>query len=236
MRISSLNPTGLLAMSEWLDNRAAEEAVPEDLLRSGHLLNVLDSRLEVQQRTHGSRLQFAAYIDDAVMRPSGDAYARDAGFWAWLTLLYFDEVCPRVAGIRKVGASARYIPSFEEWKRYYRHLLAGPWMIYRAHRDQPQVALAVLAGPLAKPGDVVEQFAARMEWVTNPSVMETVTTLYFDRRAGQLKRGAGGKGRGSARRLASVLWQFDRTFDLYSVPCQQLIGMLPLEFEKYKPH
>lgn len=107
-------------------------------------------------------------------------------------------------------------------------------MIYRAHRDRPQVALALLAGPLAKPGEVVEQFAARMEWVTNPSVMEVVTSLYLDKAKGKLRRGAGGKGRGSARRLAAILWQFDRTFDLYSVPPMQLIGMLPGEFERYR--
>ena len=74
--------------------------------------------------------------------------------------------------MRKPGALARHIPEPGNFQRYYRHLLAGPYRIYRAHRDDPQRALALLCQPLDSPGDVVEQLASRQELVTNRGIME----------------------------------------------------------------
>ena len=42
--------------------------------------------------------------------------------------------------------------------------------------------------------------------------MAIATRLFYDADATAIRRGAGGKGKGSARRLATVLMQFDRTF------------------------
>ena len=94
--------------------------------------------------------------------------------------------------------------------------------------------MALLAGPLDTPGDVVEQLASRQEIVTCPGVMEAVTTLYLDRRTGQLKRGASSKGMpGTARRLPTVLRQFDMTWDLFSLTGAEVLQLLPREFEPF---
>lgn len=90
----------------------------------------------------------------------------------------------------------------------------------------------VLANPPHTPGEVAEQLASRQEIITNPAVMATATKLYVNDDGG-LKRGAAGRGAGSARRLAEVLRQFDVNWDLFSMSSNQIYDMLPGEFESF---
>jgi hypothetical protein len=92
-----------------------------------------------------------------------------------------------------------------------------------------------LCPSLSTPGDVVEQLVARQELITNPVVVQVATSLYYDPATGTAKRGAGGKTGGSARRLASVLDQFDVTWDLFAMPWKDLMAKLPKEFSRFLP-
>jgi len=69
--------------------------------------------------------------------------------------------------------------------------------------------------------------------VTNRSIVELATKLYYDPKLKTTRRGAGGKGAGSPRRLVAVLNQFDLTWDLYATTTPTLMKMLPKEFEKF---
>lgn len=119
------------------------------------------------------------------------------------------------------------------FQRYYCDLLAGPWRIYRTHRDDPARALAVLCQPLHTPGDLVEQLASRQELVTNRAFLAAKTTLYVDPQTRLPKRGGGGKSRGTARRLAEVCNQFDVTWDVYATEAPELLERLPKEFGRF---
>ena len=94
--------------------------------------------------------------------------------------------------------------------------------------------MALLAGPLDAPGDVVEQLASRQEIVSCPSLMEAVSTLYFNRRTGKLRRGAAGQGPGSARRIPTVVKQFNLTWDFFSMTTLEVLELLPAEFDRFR--
>ena len=181
-------------------------------------------------------MEAARYLDAVLAGVTGCDVERDIGLWTWLTLLYFDEVCPKDGnGRRKVYDRARYVPAVTNFRKSYRHLLAGPYRVFRAHRDEPSRALVLLCGPLNKPGEIVEQFVARQEIITNPHIVELTTTIYYDTASGSFKRGAGGSGAGSPRRLARVLDQFDVTWDLYWMSAPSMLAKLPKEFDKFRP-
>lgn len=159
---------------------------------------------------------------------------RDSGLWSWLSAVWLNKLAPLRAGRRNVGATARWILDVENYQRYYRHLLAGPYRIFRSHRDNPRRAMAVLATPVTNPGDAVEQLASRQEIVSNPNLMEVVTELYFDATTGKLKRGSGSKGPGTPRRFAKdVLQQFDLTWDFYGMEPIKILRLLPAEFDRF---
>jgi hypothetical protein len=193
--------------------------------------------VDVEQRQFPNRLAAGKYLVETLSSSRISDIGNVKGLWAWLSLFYFEQLCPvDKSGRRKPGQRARWIPAVGDFRKYYRHLLAGPYRIYRAHRDDPSRALSLLCGDLNTPGEIVEQLTSRQELVTNNAIVETATTLYVDPDTSQPKRGAAGKGPGSARRLADIMNQFDVTYDLYSMGAGDIIAMLPPEFKRFKPN
>ncbi|HBB86664.1 MAG TPA: hypothetical protein DC047_03505 [Blastocatellia bacterium] len=238
MIIKRFNKLGLERFNDFLDSLTGEEPlpVPSPILEDPHTTEDLPNAIEIKMQTFASRLEAARYLYDLLADSGIPELDRDRGIWAWLSLYFFDQLCPvDKSGKRKPGDRARWIPATSNFRKYYRHLLAGPFRIYRTHRDNPDRALALLSGPLSKPGEIAEQISARQELVTNRAVVELATNLYIDRSTRRPRRGAAGKGPGSARRLADVLQQFDVTWNLYMMEALDLMGMMPQEFSKFLP-
>ena len=238
MQLRRFNQIGIEKFEDALDLiGAGEELDLSLLLQDPDFTNVLLSQPIVEVRPFNSRFSAAQYfykILEPAQNVIGDV-ERDRGLWSWLAAAWLDVLAPRDdAGKRKLGARARWIPVVDDYTRYYRHLLAGPYRIYRAHRDDPQRAMGVLATPIGSPGEVVEQLVSRQEIVTSPSLMEAVTRLYYAPAEKKLKRGAGGKGGGSARRLVDVIQQFDLTWDVYGMDSSEFVDLLPHEFDRFK--
>lgn len=209
---------------------------PSALLTDTVATKEIQPFIAIEQRIFDSRYTAAEYLYNLFKDSALSDIERDRGLWAWLSLFYFDELCPtNTKGERKPGQIARWIPETGVSWRYYRHLLAGPYRIYMAHSDSPGRALLVLCGPLHQPGDIVEQIASRQEIVTNGGIMEAVSNLYYDTSSSKPKRGAATKeGKGTVRRFTDILNQFDVTWDLYSLEAQDVLQLLPDEFSRFR--
>jgi hypothetical protein len=236
--VRRLKQAGIDRFEAFLDSLKTPTPLPRPLeaLEYDDTSERLEVTIEIELKIFGSRLEAARYLDSKLSDSGLKDIERDRTLWAWLSLFYFDELCPADAsGRRKPNETARYIPQPQNYQRYYRHLLAGPYQVFRAHRDCPERALALLGGPVDSPGELVEQFASRLKIVTNKAVIQSATDLYWDQASNKPKRGAAGKGAGSARRLANVLQQFDVTWDLYAMKGNNLLELLPREFQKFRP-
>ena len=82
-----------------------------------------------------SPVEAARYLDrllDALPeRP--DSLANDVALWSWLSVFYFDQVCPtNDKGKRKPGRDYRHIlePGYPAG---HRHLLAGAYLVYTVY-------------------------------------------------------------------------------------------------------
>jgi hypothetical protein len=192
---------------------------------------------ELEDWTSTDRWNVAVAMDRTVgpLLADGHAVLRDEGLWTWLAFASIDQLAPLVLGVRKPGDTARLLLDSANYQRYYRHLLAGPFYIYDAHRDHPERARALLASPVNRPGELVEQFASRQELVRSPGIVGAITDLYLDPETGRLKRGHAGKeSEGSARRFASLLKQLELTYDIYEMNADAILGLLPAEFDKFR--
>jgi hypothetical protein len=237
MKLRRLTDTGIEAFSNYLAKLRAEPtlAPPVQLLDSPGVSEPLKTDAAVEPRPFATRLDAAEYLHGLLAGSGLVGLDRDRGLWTWLTLYYFDQLCPADGhGKRKAGENARYIAELMNYKRYYRHLLAGPFYIYNAHSDCPQRAKAILVSKIHMPGDIVEQVASRQEIVTNKSVMDVITHLYICSDDDSVKRGAGGKTNGAARRLTDVLGQLELNFDLYLIAPDKLLDLLPTEFNRFR--
>lgn len=227
------NETGLLAFQAFLDSVSAgsDTHPPDQLIADPAYTEVVEPLVAIEQRSFTSRLDLARYLYGQFEAVQLRATPSDGGMWSWLACFYFLEICPRSKDGRLVpGASARWISRSSDWRRYYRHLVAGPFGIYRAHRDHPERALALLCQHPGRPGELVEQLASRQQVVTNPAIVGTATRLFVDSGTGKLRKNSGGKGKGSPRRFVAILDQFDVTWDLSSLTEPELTNMLPAEF------
>lgn len=231
MDVRRFNSAGLLVFQEFLDSQRTSDPRPwpESALTDPQFTESIAFASNVERRDFSSRLDLAAYLDSAF---SGYNPPRtDSGLWAWLACFYFNEICPKLPNGRpSPGSLPRWIPVSSDFRRYYRHLVAGPYAIYRAHRDDPQRALAILCQKPGRPGEMVEQFASRQQIVTNPAIMQVATDLFVDKNRMKANRRASSKGPGGPRRLIEVLGQLDVTWDLSMLTPDQLHARLPAEF------
>lgn len=239
MILHRFNRDGVRAFAAYRTNLGVDPSLapPVEFLTDPALTDEIAGQIEVPNRRFTTRFEAGLFLNElieslgsVIQRPE-----KDEGLWAWLTLFYFDEVCPADAGgRRKPMGEERLIPLVDNFQRFYRHLLLGPYHIVRAHRSDPQRAMAVLCGPLWKPGEIVGQLTASLELVTNPGVMEMATKLYYDPSTKAFKRGAGSGSKGGARRLATVLNQLDVNYYLYGMTSDELIALLPKEFDRFR--
>lgn len=236
MKLRRLSPLGIEQFSKFLDSMTTPEpeAIPSSLLNSPAASKPVEVDSDVDLIPFGTRFDLARYLDTKLTESGLKNLNRDVELWAWLALFFFDQLCPADDdGRRHPGERARWIPAVNDYRKYYRHLIAGPYWIYRAHRDDPSRVRAVLAGPVDQPGDIAEQLASRQEIVTNKAAMALATRLYIAEETGRPKKGAAGRGPGSARRLADILNQFDLTWDLYSMEVAAMLKMMPKEFNRF---
>lgn len=236
MILRRLNSNGIEAMEEFLDSLNTDEPLPypKYLLTESDYSRPVDPDVELESRQFGTRLDLAKYLTTQLSSIEIADPALERGIWSWVALFYFPFICPQKRGVRKPGERARWIPSTDDFRKYYRHLIAGPCRIYQMYKDDPKRALVLLCSPPGEPGDLVEQLASRQEVVTNRALIYAATSLYIDPATSKPKRGSAGRGPGSVRRFTDVINQFDLTWDLYSMSTEQVLAMLPQEFSRFR--
>lgn len=229
------NEAGLLAFQAILDaiSDGSDTSQLDQIIADPAYTEVAEPIVTIERRQFTSRLDLARYLHGRFEAAQFRATPSDGGMWSWMACFYFLDICPKNKdGKLAPGTSPRWISRSSDWRRYYRHLVAGPFGIYRAHRAHPERALALLCQHPGRPGELVEQLASRQQVVTNPAIVGTATRLFVDSGTGRLRRNSSGKGKGSPRRFVAILEQFDVTWDLSSLTTSELEAMLPAEFKQ----
>ena len=209
------------------------KAVPPDLLYNDSFSEPLSESLEIENRTFTTRYDAAVYLHTILGSLKSRNKFYDMEIWSWLAAFYFDQLCPPdKEGKRKPKSDYRYILNSRDWDRIFRHLLAGPVIIFDFHQE---FAKLFLYNPMDKSGDFVIQLMGRQEIATNKAVIEVANKLYWDPKTLRPKRGASTTELkpGSLRRFALILSQLELTYDLQSVTADELVRLLPAEFRRW---
>lgn len=214
--------------------KAMRRQIPEDAVDpvSPALARPLEGTGEFEAANFQTAQEMAAAVIEAAgSRPVQELIQRK-GLWAWLTFVQRDLLFPEDAsGKRKLGEVHRWYPSNpDDYQKAQRHLVRMPVVL---QFNLGQDADYLLCGHPSVLPEIREQMTSQQD-MFDLNFQRAARELYFDPSAGRVKKGAGGKGEGSPRRLATVRKQFDVTWNLFDVTPDRLLKMLPWEFDRFK--
>lgn len=207
---------------------------------------VAESAIDPTDRQFTTRVQGTASINDApadsakelaqrVLNALGAEWSSllpRAGVWAWLTFVLRDSIVPKDRqGNRHPGEIHRWLPSDPgDWQKAQRHLLRMPVVLLAQLGD---VADHLLCGLPSVLPEIREQLTSQQD-MFSPEFQKAARALYFDAAKNGLKRGAGGKGAGTPRRLAKLRQQLDVTWNMFDLDAEHIVRLLPKEFDRFK--
>lgn len=235
IQVRSFNRTGLDAFRQFLATvrEGGSSEAQYDLLESSSLTEVSYPGVHVDDRKFKKRREVAGYFHDIFRDVPAEQLRRDAGLWSWLSLFYFDQVCPLNGGKRTVRNDYTYIYMPEESRYFYRHLLFISWYAQQLAPDYNRLFLDV---PLHRLDKFTQDVFKRLYLTRIPCIFEVLDRLYWDRSAGRPRKGVNSPGRvvagDLAHRLPVRIRQLERTYDLLSIhDACQLLDLLGDEFK-----
>lgn len=233
MKAMRLNKAGRREFERMVEALRSEQPArdPNQILTDEYVVEGLPFEVEVREAGFTSRYEMGQYLVELLGSLERADFIGDHGFWDWLALHWFDDLCPKQpdGSRKKPSATPNYVMS-EDYKRRYRHAIYMTWRLVDMHGDNAEFML--FKDPSVR-GELTEQFMARQFYLNCDGVIRAAKLLYWDADAGKLKKGAGGKSNGSSRRLVSWLQQIEVTYDLFSMNADQLLELIPNEFGRF---
>ena len=230
--LREFNQQGLERFGEALAEMRADpnRPPPTHLLEDEHLSAVMEPAVEIDRPGFQSKRDAAEYLHGRLNALDDTRVLRNAGLWTWLTLFYFDDVCPEVNGRRRVLNDYYYIYEPEYGLHQYRHLLS---ISYRILQISPEHSRLALDTPLSRLGSVTESIARQLRFLRVPCMFEVLDRLYFDRERGRAKVGVVDprpRAGDLKNRLPLRIRQLEKTYDLHALDADQMIALLGREF------
>jgi hypothetical protein len=232
--IRVLNSEGLRQFREYYGRLKAgvNEPPPLQILSAPDSSTEFIAEIQIEPRSFPTKLEAARYLHSLLGQLDQAHIIKNTGLWAWISLYYFEQLVPLKSGKRSPKEIVKIIPDFTDHRKYYRHLLAMPYRLYWQYGEKSQI---LLTAALEIHTDLMEQIGGYQDLISSHAILEVAERLYAKRGEDgslSLKRGAGGKGAGSPRRLADVMRQFDLTYDIFGMERNSLIELAPQEFER----
>ncbi|RLI76483.1 hypothetical protein DRP05_12820 [Archaeoglobales archaeon] len=198
-------------------------------------------KIEVEEKvSFESKFDLAKYLYDLFDKAgvTRKDVLKEKGLWTWLAYLWFDQLTNDLKNILK--REEYYIctePS--NYRRYYLHLVASPYIIYSLFinsRYGVHISMPFLYNEVWKSNDFAEHVAPNQFIISHENLVDTIYKLYYDESKNRPKKGVTDRNKpGSIRRFVKVIRQFELTYDIYSMTSDQIIELLPSEFDFWKP-
>lgn len=251
LHVRRLNPKGLDAFAHWIQHPAAE-APPKQLLDHPEYSEEISGDFEIDtSRNFPTTFALGTYLNAEVFAAVVDHVPlyKDTAMWSWVSLALVESlVSKKSKGIKQKGtplAVPHYVqlPGQTPVRHSYKLIARSAWLMARLHGN---AAAFVLGSPESPWGEVAEAVIGRQQLASHKGFIALASKLYVQPDGG-LKRGTAGQrnkearrnpkakaGLGSMRRLALTLNQFGRTYNTRAMPPQEMLKLLPREYERWQ--
>lgn len=211
-------------------------ALTELLLRED-LTEIVSKDADVTTQDFDNRWECGKFFHELIERKREDINRdpeTDRGLWTWLAIAWFKYLQKPDSQNGAGWQTERWVLGLR-WSRYYKHLLAGPWIVFRKYSDSPDFCKTLLLPEITKPGhDISEHFLCKYELVNSPGFVAVVNALYMRADGEGYKKGIQGNGKGTIKRLRLYTGQLELTYDLMSLTKERILDLLPSEFDRFK--
>ena len=206
--------------------------ISPELLTSNELSDLVIPSIEVEPKSFVTKRDAAVYFKQLLDPIPKQELLHDSGLWSWLSVFYFDIVCPKRAGARQVRNDYTYIFEPRNSRHFYRHLL---FVSYRILDIAPQHNRLMLDSSISSLDTFSAEVIKRLYLTRIPCFFELLDRLYWDESKGRARPGATNSTKGTAgnlvHRLPVRIRQLEKTYDLHSLSADQLIELLGEEFQ-----
>jgi hypothetical protein len=232
--VQRLTPQGLECFRNYLSelNEKPELEPPFGILNDPSYSTKIQDQTEIEKTEFNNRPHMVEYLSQVLENIDTSLGSENQGLWSWLSLFYFDQVCPEGSdGKRTPGMEYRHIPN-TGYRYKHRHLLAGPLQTFKMYKKRARL---ILDGMVHAENNIHNELVKRQNFITNPSIMEVADKLYFDNDRNKPKTGTQSRTKGgSLFRFINIIQQLELTFDLYSMRPKEILNLLPEEFNSWK--
>ena len=206
--------------------------VSTELLTQSELSEVLAPAIGIELKTFVNKRDAAIYFHEILATIPKQDLLDDAGLWTWLSLFYFDSICPKLNGQRKVRNDYTYVYDAGSMRYFYRHLLFVSWRILDIAPSHNRLLLDSKVSSLDK---ITDQVMKRLYLTRIPCFFELLDKIYWDQNTKRSRKGIVDTSRISegdlTHRLPTRIRQLERTYDLQSLTADQFIDLLGEEFQ-----
>ena len=233
----TLTPDGFVLAREFLASVRADptaDALPMDeLLFDDRYSAALPRAPDVERIAINTRRDAAVYLGPR-LEPIQRDIADHAGFWSWLGMYYFAETAPRDRnGVVKLSPLDETFVVHDgedrSYQRRYRHYLWSAWRLQQAHGASADFLLDERINSF---GDIADRVFSYSRIFNANGIVQLILRLYtVDGR----QKPRFGRAPGGLRHLIRVLDQLERTYDVYGMPAEALMRILPREFDPWRP-
>jgi len=235
MIIRKLNERGLEEFSQFINSlrQGSKQNIPIGLLTSEASSESLPISLELDNnKPFNNRYELGVYLTEKFDVVNIQPLIGDNGFWSALALLWFDQLCPeKPDGSRKPSMVYNYVMS-NNYNHRPRHAIFTTWQLVDRYKED---ARFLLSKELSVRGELIEQIMARQYYMGCEGVMRTASKLYYDPERRTFKKGSAGRtSPGCVYRFINWLQQLEINFDLFSMNSNDLMSLLPKEFDRFK--
>ena len=235
MKIRKLNKSGIKEFERFIANlrSGSKQNTPHYLLTDPSTSELLDWDLDLEREAFNNRYDLGVYLAEILNEIDVQKLIGDSGFWGALALFWFDQLCPEKAdGSRKPSMVYNYVLS-ENYNHRPRHAIFTTWQLVSLYGEDSRF---LLSRDLPVRGELIEQLMARQYFLSCEGVMRAASTLYFDPDRKTFKKGAAGRtSAGCVYRFVNWLQQIEINYDLFSISGEDLVDLMPKEFERFKP-
>ena len=195
----------------------------------------------VELRPFANRREAGQYLGERLKPIAEAGLAADPAMWSWLGMFFLDEMHHQDAATsRRIGefAEAAYLidPVNHDSRDKSHHRLLIAYDTWMQHGEDAWLLLNDAVGSMS-------EFTLRLvhshEVFRSQGIVKLAHLLYADERKGKLREGSSGINKGtpppgSLRRLLAVLNSLSLTYDVYGMTAEQLLPLLPAEFDRFR--